>query len=172
VHSPEEDAHDKPVYKDSNVSVYAFLLASETPRTLKRKRSDSPVRSLLPAKNPASLQGAEANAWISAVHTDMFQSASKSWADGPTPAYTPASLPAPTRPSDVHVAWLGITAPIRGKFLPQKALALGVPKGPAFGKLAQGESVDTSAGLVRPEQCMAPGEPPTVRHGSDGFIVH
>ncbi len=39
-----------------------------------------------------------------------------------------------------------------GTFLPEKASALGVPKGPLWGKLASGESVETPHGkVVRPE---------------------
>ena len=49
---------------------------------------------------------------------------------------------------------------IPGKFLPQKAAELGVPKGPAFGKLCRGESVMSTYGnYVAPEDVMEPATP-------------
>ncbi len=49
---------------------------------------------------------------------------------------------------------------IPGKFLPQKALELGVPKGPAFGKLCRGESVMSSFGrYVNPNEVMEGSKP-------------
>lgn len=50
--------------------------------------------------------------------------------------------------------------PVPGKFLPQKAAALGVPKGPLYGKLSRGESVTTPNGrLVLPEEVKEPTTP-------------
>ncbi len=49
---------------------------------------------------------------------------------------------------------------IPGKFLPQKAAALGVPRGPLYGKLQKGESVQASNGtMVQPEDVMEPSTP-------------
>ncbi|QDZ24929.1 metallohydrolase/oxidoreductase [Chloropicon primus] len=63
---------------------------------------------------------------------------------------------------------------IPGKFLPHKAMELGVPKGPAFGKLCRGESVMNTFGkYVAPGEVMEPSIPgptaiildlPTVDH--------
>jgi len=47
-----------------------------------------------------------------------------------------------------------------GRFQPENARALGVPEGPAFGQLQEGESVITADGTtVRPEQVTGPPRP-------------
>jgi ribonuclease Z len=53
---------------------------------------------------------------------------------------------------------------IPGKFLPQKAASLGVPRGPLYGKLQKGESVEAANGkTVHPSDVMEPSTPgPTV----------
>ena len=53
---------------------------------------------------------------------------------------------------------------IPGKFLPQKAASLGVPRGPLYGKLQKGESVEAANGkTVHPADVMEPSTPgPTV----------
>ena len=53
---------------------------------------------------------------------------------------------------------------IPGKFLPQKAASLGVPRGPLYGKLQKGESVEATNGqMVHPKDVMEPSTPgPTV----------
>ena len=75
---------------------------------------------------------------------------------------------------------------IPGKFLPKKAIELGVPKGPAFGKLCRGESVMSSYGnFVAPHEVMEASTPgpttvildlPTVKHlkslGRKGVVEH
>lgn len=46
---------------------------------------------------------------------------------------------------------------VRGKFLPAQAAALGVPKGPLFGRLSKGETVVLPNGaVVSPDLCMEP----------------
>jgi len=50
----------------------------------------------------------------------------------------------------------------RGKFIPAKALALGVKPGPDFGRLSRGESVQANGRLVAPDECMEPPEPVAV----------
>jgi ribonuclease Z len=53
---------------------------------------------------------------------------------------------------------------IPGKFLPQKAASLGVSRGPLYGKLQKGESVEAANGqMVHPQDVMEPSTPgPTV----------
>lgn len=47
-----------------------------------------------------------------------------------------------------------------GKFLPEKAKALGVPPGPLYGKLVRGEVVQNRKGEeVHPDQCLGPSQP-------------
>lgn len=49
---------------------------------------------------------------------------------------------------------------IPGKFLPQKAASLGVPRGPLYGELVKGKEVTGASGkIVRPEDVMEPSTP-------------
>ena len=49
---------------------------------------------------------------------------------------------------------------VPGKFLPQMAASLGVPRGPLYGKLVRGEAVTAANGqVVRPEDVMEPATP-------------
>jgi ribonuclease Z len=55
------------------------------------------------------------------------------------------------------------TPAVRGKFEKQKAVALGVPPGPLYGKLIQGESVPSKSGaIVRPEDVLTPDQPGSI----------
>jgi ribonuclease Z len=46
-----------------------------------------------------------------------------------------------------------------GVFMPERALELGVPRGPLWSTLQSGETVSLSSGVVRPEQVMGPRRP-------------
>ncbi|KAG3025723.1 hypothetical protein PC121_g7047 [Phytophthora cactorum] len=84
----------------------------------------------------------------------------------------------------VSVSYVVETRPQRGKFLVEKALALGVPKGKLFGQLHQGKDVTLSDGkVVKSSDCVLPSVPaaacvvvscPTIAHvdalvSSEGF---
>jgi ribonuclease Z len=49
--------------------------------------------------------------------------------------------------------------PRPGRFNRDKAVALGVPPGPIFGKLQRGEAVEVEGRVVRPEDVMGPARP-------------
>eukprot|EP01031_Cornospumella_fuschlensis_P029672 gene29672-35817_t len=58
-----------------------------------------------------------------------------------------------------HISYVGRTPDQVGKFLVEKALSLGVPKGPTFGKLKGGSPVTLADGtVVRPEDVLEPTE--------------
>ncbi|RPA86585.1 hypothetical protein BJ508DRAFT_411254 [Ascobolus immersus RN42] len=77
----------------------------------------------------------------------------------PWPASVMQRLPV-TEPSEASVSYLIKMREQRGKFLPHKALELGVTPGPDFSKLTKGENVVTPAGVtVTPEQVMGPSRP-------------
>jgi len=68
-----------------------------------------------------------------------------------------------TRPLDHRRVTMGFRiqeTPRPGRFDPEQARALGVPEGPAFGRLQDGRPVTTSDGTtVHPEQVMGPPRP-------------
>ena len=77
----------------------------------------------------------------------------------PWPGALIAHLP-PTRPSYTALSYIIRNHPQRGKFQPQKAVALGVPKGPLFSELTSGRSVISKDGkTVFPEQVLGPSKP-------------
>ena len=58
-----------------------------------------------------------------------------------------------------HISYVGRTPDQVGKFLVEKAVSLGVPKGPTFGKLKGGSPVTLADGtVVRPEDVLEPTE--------------
>lgn len=79
----------------------------------------------------------------------------------PPPSMYSQSITVPSTTKDNPVACYVIKLPdIPGKFLIQKAAALGVPRGPLYGKLVQGESVVAMNGqTVTPDQVMEPSVP-------------
>lgn len=59
-----------------------------------------------------------------------------------------------------RVCYIGSTPEIAGKFVLEKAVALGVPKGPLFGKLKSGQAVTLPSGsIVHPSEVLDPPEP-------------
>lgn len=67
------------------------------------------------------------------------------------------------RHSTQHMSYIFSTNPLPGKFLPDKAAALGIPKGPLYAQLKSGKTVTfTVSGTehtVESSQVMAPGSP-------------
>lgn len=83
----------------------------------------------------------------------------------PWPASAVQALPRST-PSSVALSYIFTLCPQRGKFLPKKAIALGVQSGPSFARLAAGETLTLSNGtIVTPGDVLEPTRPGT------GFAV-
>ena len=77
----------------------------------------------------------------------------------PWPGALVAQLP-PTKPSTAVLSYIIRTHPQRGKFLPQKAFALKVPKGRLFSDLASGKPITLTDGkTIKPEDVLGPGNP-------------
>ncbi|MCJ1436647.1 hypothetical protein MMC27_006028 [Xylographa pallens] len=77
----------------------------------------------------------------------------------PWPGALIAHLP-PTKPTHTALSYIIRNHLQRGKFQPQKAVALGVPKGPLFSELTSGRSVTSKDGkTVLPEQVLGPSKP-------------
>ncbi|KGQ00752.1 hypothetical protein PAAG_12581 [Paracoccidioides lutzii Pb01] len=75
----------------------------------------------------------------------------------PWPGAMIQSLP-PTTPSDISISYIIQHHDVRGKFNAEKAIALGVPRGPKFSKLTMGHSVESTDGKeITPEMVL--GEP-------------
>ena len=76
----------------------------------------------------------------------------------PWPGAMVVKLP-PTTPSTASVCYIIKNHPQRGKFDAQGAKKLGVPAGPAFRKLTQGQNYTLEDGtVITPDQVMAPGK--------------
>lgn len=74
----------------------------------------------------------------------------------PWPAATLDRLP-PTTPSSESLCYFVRSHDSRGAFDPKKAIELGVPKGPVFGKLAGGTTITTENGtVVTPDMVLGP----------------
>jgi len=74
------------------------------------------------------------------------------------------------------VCYIAKLADIPGKFMPEKAAALNVPRGPAYARLVKGEEVESTDGkTVRPEQVGCPTTLPplhTPRPSAHPTAVH
>jgi ribonuclease Z len=81
---------------------------------------------------------------------------------------SPRLSPSTQSPSHTVVSYVCHTPTVPGKFNVQKALQLGVPKGPLFGALRRGETVTLDNGtVVRPSDCIEPDVP-----GAILIVVH
>jgi len=83
--------------------------------------------------------------------------------DGGSIVYETNELVVTARPLDHDDVTMGFRLQERdrpGRFFPERARALGVPDGPAFGRLQSGETVTLGDGTsVQPEQVMGPPRP-------------
>lgn len=81
------------------------------------------------------------------------------WTRTPWPGAKIMSLP-PTRPAPECISYIVRTYPARGSFDVKRATELGVKKGPDFGKLSNGISVQNANGdTIAPEQVLGPDRP-------------
>ena len=71
--------------------------------------------------------------------------------------------------SGICLSYICATPSVPGHFDAAKALALGIPKGPLYGRLSRGEDivVPSTGSVVRPSDCIAPAKP-----GSIFFVVN
>lgn len=79
----------------------------------------------------------------------------------PWPASVVRQLPR-SQPCRIALSYIVTLHPQRGKFLPGKAIELGIKPGPSFSRLAAGETLTAPNGnIVRPEDVMEPTKPGT-----------
>ncbi|GAA5863071.1 hypothetical protein JCM8547_002788 [Rhodosporidiobolus lusitaniae] len=167
----DEPAPVEPMAVDATPAATNGSTAASTSPSLKRKRSANspspPPRSKSPpgesshssfdpsspSFNSAHLRGEDASTWRNLVVRDMFRgeafeprpparATSPSGRRVSTPAYLPQSLPTLGRDfTPTALSYLAIGPRKRGKFLPEKAKALGVKPGKAFSRLIAGGRV-------------------------------
>lgn len=76
----------------------------------------------------------------------------------PWPGARTENLP-PTKPAPESVSYIIKNHPQRGKFLPQKAIELKVPKGKCWSELTRGIAVENEDGeTITPDRVLAPGK--------------
>lgn len=76
----------------------------------------------------------------------------------PWPGALIETLP-PTEPAKVAMSYIFRNHILRGKFLPQRAIELGVEKGPKFSALSKGQNVENSKGeIVTPDMVLEPSK--------------
>lgn len=84
----------------------------------------------------------------------------KTGGGAPAPAAEPGMDVPSTAVESAAACYVCELPDIPGKFLPQKAASLGVPRGPLYGQLVKGQEVTGANGrLVRPADVMEPSTP-------------
>lgn len=148
--------------------------SAKSPRRTSPRRSPSPSFNTAAENfNPARLQGANAVRWRNLVIRDMFRGTAFEPAPAPLPTTTPSgrhlpspayrqkslpSLPRAFKPATN--SYLVVGPKFRGKFQPEKAIALGVEPGKDFARLVAGEKVWARAKPVD-ESVLPPGKAET-----------
>lgn len=148
------------------LTVYGFPIPSSQHCSKKRKRIDSNDSDIAMSRDRQSQYPSD---WCTKVIKDMFRepgyrrpSPQPGVPPQPSPAWDVKPLPPPEVSPGTSVAWLAVGPHIRGKFLVQKAKALGIRPGKDFGLLANGQSVTVGDRVVQPEECLEPGQDPGV----------
>lgn len=155
-------AGNAPIVSEGRVTITPLLI---TPAAASSKAQ--------PAGSKAAAAGAEADAAADAADGSAEPAAKKPRHEGPTgqgpaqPAAAASATGSNTRgTASVHstprsqqpvACYVCQFASIPGKFDPQKAAQLGVPKGPLFGQLQRGNPVTAVSGrVVQPHEVMNP----------------
>lgn len=131
---------DQAIYKDDILNVKSFVVVED---------------SISISSNPPVFSEEEDHALRSIV-SNMFPK------NGPTSKYDPSSdpylnveLPKDFTTPKMSTSYEISFHPVRGRFKPEEAVRLGVPKGPLFGRLAMGETVILQDGThITPEQVL------------------
>lgn len=197
---PAGQAHK--VHESPHMTVHAIALGSGSQSSSSEAGPSSPPSvptesglsfdPLANAFKPRSLSGPRLRQWTEAVVGDMFGKRRKAndvsnnpptshpmiMSDGnvrfnrPYPQYT--LPPVSDTELETEMVYICQAPDVRGKFDVKKADSLGVPKGPARGKLVQGTdievddpSVEGGKRIIKPEDCLVGGGPGAV---STGFL--
>lgn len=137
----KNDVHASPILKNEAVSIIPIIIQPSNSPTDGEVSVASASTSEPTAKRQKTEGGSQATA-----------------ADNPAET---SSMNIPSAKVDSPVAcYVCLLPDIPGKFLPQKAASLGVPRGPLYGQLVKGQEVKGANGrTVKPEEVMEPMTP-------------
>ncbi|GAA5995462.1 ribonuclease Z [Rhodotorula paludigena] len=165
-----DDATPRPPSADDHTSPNGSLKrkrSSTSPSPPRRVKSPPASPTFAPTSasfNPSRLRGEDAVEWRKLVLRDMFRGSAfepaptlppvdASGRRPQTPAYLPQPLPPLPRDfTPDALSYLVVGPRLRGKFLPEKARALGVKPGKAFSRLIAGERVWVPAVSTQSEE--------------------
>lgn len=128
--------NDQEIYKDSILSVKSIITCMSTEQSNNfTEKEESVLRSIV---------------------ANMFPK------NAPTSKYDPSSdpylnveLPRLSHTPKISTSYEVSFHPVRGRFKPEEAVRLGVPKGPSFGKLASGQTITLENGdVITPDQVL------------------
>lgn len=132
---------DQEIYKDSILSVKSMVIQEENAKV------DAKEAILFSDKEVTVLQSIVCNMFPKHAPTSKYDPSS----DPHLNVELPKSVLMPQTTTSYEISF----HPVRGRFKPQEAIRLGVPKGPSFGKLASGQEVVLPNGtVVKPEDVL------------------
>ncbi|KAL1407583.1 hypothetical protein Q8F55_007016 [Vanrija albida] len=166
------EAESEVVYSSPRVTVHAVALRDVVPEP----PSTGPILATPPPR-PSQLPETRLDQWTSTIVKDMFKGLQPGYEKKPRPLQPYEGMRSPANPVDryplpiatdadvaTEMVYILRTPAVRGKFDVAKANALGVPNGPARGKLTKGESIevadkDAPGGkrVIMPEDCLVGG---------------
>ncbi|EGW31213.1 uncharacterized protein SPAPADRAFT_140199 [Spathaspora passalidarum NRRL Y-27907] len=147
------EAQEKSIYGDKEISVTPIKISNDKPQ------DNTPDSALFPAlRKLASLMFPLDTSKVNSRDPDSYMSDPSE-----TDLHTHVQLPPSTTffPVQQYSYSYSIRLlPLRGKFDPKKAIALGLKPGPLFRELSDGRSVTNEAGeLITPDQVVSPSRP-------------
>ncbi|MBW0475956.1 hypothetical protein O181_015671 [Austropuccinia psidii MF-1] len=173
----QTDSLLQPVFHDEFIWVYAIggkandevLMGSKRPSDNDNDQVMASKRARLLAENSGASQtdcvtSCKIPDKLQEIIDDMFRSEDLPREPSTNkfrPAYSYERLRAPKSQLNADpVSYLVVGPRLRGKFLPEKAKALGVKPGPDFAKLVNGQSIEVDGGrLVSGDMCIEGGSP-------------
>lgn len=131
--------NDKDIYKDSNLSVKSIVTEGDP--------ADTAQCNVFSEKEGSALRSIVANMFPRNAPTSKY--------DPSSDPYLNVELPKQFQTPRISTSYEITFHSVRGRFKPEEAVRLGVPKGPSFGKLAAGQAVTLDDGhVITPDQVL------------------
>lgn len=131
---------DQEVYEDEILKVRSIVITQE-PSGIKKESS------VFPNKEGGVLRAIISNMFPKSIPTGKY--------DPSSDPYLNVELPLNVKAHKTTTSYEIMFHPVRGRFKPEEASKLGVPKGPLLGKLANGQTVTLEDGTeVTPDQVL------------------